>query len=122
MNRQEMQQLQFIEMEISMLEEQIRNVMKEEKVCRLLIDEKKKDELNKIIADYQQMIIKNLENLYYKRNLIEKYIESVEDSELRIILRMRFIKIYSWQKIACEIGKTDESTPRKRVEKFFSQK
>ena len=130
MNKQEIEQLQYIEKEITMLEEKIRKVVKEKTqnrlsearyICPMLIDEKKKDEINEIIEDYERMITNSVKRLYEKRNIIESYIENLDDSELRMILRMRFIDIYSWQKIAHKMGKTDESTPRKRVTKFFGE-
>lgn len=57
-----------------------------------------------------------------ERDIIESYIESVNNSEMRMIMYYRFIektsdnKPLSWQAVAMRMNWTDESTPR---QKFF---
>lgn len=54
-----------------------------------------------------------------KHNKLVRFIHDVEDSQMRQILRLRYIKGYKWQKIAFAIDRTDEGTPRKRTESFL---
>lgn len=47
------------------------------------------------------------------------YIDGVKDSLIRQILREKYCKGYSWQKIALLHQRIDEGTPRKKIKKFF---
>ncbi len=64
---------------------------------------------------------KRIAALERKRDDLERWIDDVEDSEIRQILTLRFRDGLSWQKVAFEIGKHDESYPRKKIEKFIGQ-
>lgn len=50
---------------------------------------------------------------------INRFIESVRDSEIRMILTLRYIQNLSWKKIALTIHYQDESVPRKRHDRFL---
>lgn len=50
---------------------------------------------------------------------IKTFIDTVEDSEMRQILRHRYVDGFSWQKVAFEIEKHDEQYPRKKHKNFF---
>lgn len=52
---------------------------------------------------------------------MENWMDGVEDSEMRSILRLRYRNGLSWQQVAFGIGKFDESYPRKKHNEFFNQ-
>lgn len=54
-----------------------------------------------------------------KRIAIENYIESIDDFEIRLIMVSRIIKGNSWRKVAFDIGRYDESYPRKKFHRFL---
>ena len=56
------------------------------------------------IADLKNLIALNIQKCWYEMNRLNRYIDSVEDSQMRQILTLRYIKQYSWYKIANEIG------------------
>ena len=56
------------------------------------------------IADLKNLIELNIQKCWYEMNRLNRYIDSVEDSQMRQILTLRYIKQYSWYKIANEIG------------------
>jgi DNA-binding transcriptional MerR regulator len=65
-----------------------------------------------------------LKDLMKKREEIEEYIATVPDSEMRVILTLRYIEGLSWQQIATRMGVVgDGSTERKKHDRFlkFSQ-
>ena len=62
-----------------------------------------------------------LEKLQEKLAEMEDWLDSVEDPEMRIILRLRYRNGLSWQRIAFEIGAYDEQLPRKKEKKFWSR-
>ena len=71
------------------------------------------------IADLKGLLDLNLKKCFYELNSINRFIESVQDSEMRMILTLRYIQNLSWQKISFIIGYQDESVPRKRHDRFL---
>ncbi len=71
------------------------------------------------IADLKGLLDLNLKKCFYELNRINRFIESVQDSEMRMILTLRYIQNLSWQKISFIIGYQDESVPRKRHDRFL---
>jgi DNA-directed RNA polymerase specialized sigma24 family protein len=49
------------------------------------------------------------------------FIGEVDDPELHDILELRFIKGQTYSEIAASMHYSDESVPRKRVNRFFSK-
>ena len=48
-----------------------------------------------------------------------RYIQSVEDSQMRMILTLRYVRGLTWQKVAYEIGEKDEQYPRRKHNAFL---
>jgi len=126
MTKKELGQLFYLEKEIEFLEKQIQEIESKSVISSSVVSGENKnnitDKVGEIatkLSDYRTLICITLEKLYHQRNMIEKYIETLDDSQLRLILRMRFIKFYNWGKIAHEIKAAGESTPRMMVENFF---
>ncbi len=73
------------------------------------------------IADLKGLLDLNLKKCFYELNRINRFIESVEDSEMRLILTLRYIQNLSWQKVAFAIGEYDEQYPRRRHNTFLKR-
>ena len=73
------------------------------------------------IADLKTLLDINLKKRIYELNKLETYIQGVEDSQMRIILTLRYIECLSWQKIAYAIGEHDEQYPRRKHNSFLKQ-
>jgi len=71
------------------------------------------------IADLKALLDINLKKCFYELNRLNRYIQSVDDSQMRLILSLRYINGLSWQQIAFSIGETDESYPRRKHNKFL---
>jgi len=71
------------------------------------------------IADLKALLDLNLKKCFYELNRLNRYIQSVDDSQMRLILSLRYINRLSWQQIAFSIGETDESYPRRKHNKFL---
>lgn len=56
------------------------------------------------IADMRGLLDLNLKKCFYELNRLNRYISSVEDSQMRMILSLRYINGLSWQQIAWSIG------------------
>lgn len=74
-----------------------------------------------LIAEQRDLI-----DLMIKRSIVEydrlnRYIASVEDAQIRMVLSLRYINGLSWQQIAFSIGVTDEQLPRKWHNAFLKK-
>ena len=67
------------------------------------------------------MIEQGIKRCFSERVRLERYIQGVPDSEMRMILTLRYINGLSFQQIAFSIGYQDESVPRKRHDRFLKR-
>ena len=69
------------------------------------------------------MTKKELSQLYYLKKEIKEQQRriTVEDSQMRIILTLRYVQGFSWQKIAYAIGEHDEQYPRRKHNAFLEK-
>ena len=73
------------------------------------------------IADLKGLLDLNLKKCFNELNRINRFIESVEDSEMRMILTLRYTQNLSWRNIATTMNYQDESVPRKRHDRFLKK-
>ena len=73
------------------------------------------------IADLKALLEQNMGKNLCELNRLEKFIQAVEDSEMRTILALRYIHGFTWQKIAYTIGEHDEQYPRKKHNAFLEK-
>jgi len=112
MTKKELSQLYYLNREI---EEQQRRLVELETVatsCTATITGLPKtrsiaDKLAKYaveIADLKALLDLNLKKCFYELNRLNRYIQSIEDSQMRMILSLRYINGYNWRQIAFSIG------------------
>jgi hypothetical protein len=65
--------------------------------------EKTAEELTVEISSIKSTIADKLHKLYQKRVEIETYIDSIEDGEIRLVLRLRYINGMSYDDISSEL-------------------
>lgn len=73
------------------------------------------------IIDLKGLIDLNIKKCFYEFNRLNRYIESVDDSEMRLILSLRYVNGLTWIQIAFSIGEHDEQYPRKKHNKFLAK-
>ena len=72
------------------------------------------------IAHLKSLLDLNLKKCFYELNRLDRFISSVNDSEMRIILTLRYSQGLSWQQIAQNMGVLgDGSTERKKHNRFL---
>ena len=72
------------------------------------------------IADLKTLLEQNLERNLCELNRLEKFIKSLENSEMRTILTLRYSQGFSWKQIAESMGNLgDGSTERKKHNRFL---
>ena len=52
---------------------------------------------------------------------IEQFIDNIDDSQIRRIIRLKYIKGYSWAKVAKSVGNNTADSVRKTFERFFQK-
>lgn len=76
----------------------------------------------RIIDLKQELEVKSLD-LYTKTKRIEKWLETVDDPEVRAIIRAHYILGKTWAKTAHEVyGYAIESNPRMVIKRYFKEK
>ncbi len=72
------------------------------------------------IADLKSLLDLNLKKCFYELNRLDRFISSVNDSEMRIILTLRYSQGLTWQQVAQNMGVLgDGSTERKKHNRFL---
>ena len=69
------------------------------------------------------VLLSRLSVLERSRAEIEAFVDSINDSEIRQIVQLRYIrgrKKRSWQYIAMKLGYCAEHTPKRKLKKFLS--
>lgn len=59
--------------------------------------------------------------LEQKRLEIEEFLDSIQDSKIRRIIRLKFIKGKTWKQTAFALGWHDEQLPRKKLDRFLEK-
>lgn len=77
-------------------------------------------EYEKKVKRLRKKLQRRLDELMEKREELEEYIATIEDSELRLIFTLRYINGLSWRQIAAHMGVLgDGSTERKKHDRFL---
>lgn len=81
-----------------------------------------------IFADYaedvktlEDMLHYNLKTLQIERKKMEEFLSSIEDVELRLIIRLRAVDNMKWEEIGTELG-MDRRTASRKFYNFFKKK
>lgn len=56
------------------------------------------------IADLRSLIDLNIKKCFFELNRLNRYISSVDDAQMRLILSLRYINGLSWVQVAVSIG------------------
>jgi len=63
--------------------------------------------------DLPGIIATNLAKIFHERNRLERYIDNIEDAEMRLIMRLRHINGLTWESIGNELGYTKQGVNKK---------
>ena len=79
-------------------------------------------DLGILIAEQRNLIDLKVRQSVIEYNRLNRYIASVDDAQMRMILSLRYVNGLSWQEIAANMGQDgDGSTQRKKHDKFLHQ-
>lgn len=71
------------------------------------------------LATLEQMVSQKLNELLSLLIKLQQYINTIDESEQRTVFYLKYVKLYSWQRIALELGEYDEQLPRKRHHRYL---
>lgn len=72
-----------------------------------------------LIAEQRDLIDLKVRQSVIEYNRLNRYINGIEDAQMRMILSLRYINGLSWQQVAFSIGENDESYPRRKHNEFL---
>ena len=129
MTKKEMSQLRHLKYEAQELMDRIKELESSATSCATRIDyrPKTKELAVKVgnyaiqIADLREELYDKLYQLYREYVRLNRCIANVKDSQMRVILALRYIKGFTWQKIAYAIGEHDEQYPRRKHNSFLEK-
>jgi len=138
MTKKELSQLRHLNKEIEMLKQQIANLENQVEMetvsdvvsgsnpewpyeqRRFHIEGLDIQGYEKRLRRLRRKLVWKLEELMDKREKLEEYINTIPDSELRMIFTLRYINGLSWQQIAAHLGfEGDGSTQRKKHDRYL---
>lgn len=129
MTKKELSQLRHLKYEAQELMDRIKELESSATSCATRIDDlpKTKELADKVgnyaiqIADLREELYDKLYQLYREYVRLNRCIANVKDSQMRVILALRYIKGFTWQKIAYAIGEHDEQYPRRKHNSFLEK-
>ena len=129
MTKKEMSQLRHLKYEARELMDRRKELESSATSCATRIDDrpKTKELADKVgnyaiqIADLREELYDKLYQLYREYVRLNRCIANVKDSQMRVILALRYIKGFTWQKIAYAIGEHDEQYPRRKHNSFLEK-
>lgn len=74
------------------------------------------------IADLRGIIEANIQRCFYELNRLNRYIDSVDDPQMRMILSLRFVNGLPWRQVAESIGGNNSEDSVRMMCKRFLEK
>ena len=129
MTEKELNQLHYINKEIEVLKLQLdelksRSLIRGQELTGMPHGSGTSDKTAQIavaIREIEELYEIKLRELYLVRSRIERYINTIEDGELRLIVRLRCINNMRWEDIASEVG-WERTTVSKKYRQYISHK
>lgn len=72
------------------------------------------------LANLKDKLLKKTEKLLDEHDKIEDFLSTVDDAEIRIIIRKRFLEDKSWEKVGKETS-SDRSTPYYKLKNYLKR-
>lgn len=117
MDKDKLSQLYYLNREIEGIIDRIeRLTLRENQLSRCIGSD---DEIKNEIDYLKNMLTIQQKRCFEEQKRLENFISGIDDSQMRLILSLRYINGLSWQQVAFSIGEYDESYPRKKHNKFL---
>lgn len=130
MTNQELSQLYYLDREIKLKAKQLEQLYAvaegtTQKLTGLPHGTETKDKVGNTvadIADIKAILELKRQEYYHQYNCLTRYIESIDDSQLRQIMTLRYIKLKKWNEVADEVGGNNtEDSVKKRTYRYLDK-
>lgn len=129
LTEKELNQLHYINKEIEVLKKQLddlksRSLLKAQELTGMPHAPGISDKTAQIAIatrEIEELYEIKLRELYLVRGRIERYINTIDDGEIRLIVRLRCINNMRWEDIASEVG-YERTTVSKKYRQYISHK
>ena len=105
MTDKELNSIRFLKLEIKRTDKAL---------CQLL-------STSKSGAEYRELLAQTRDKLLQQKCAFEKEINEIDDAEIRLILKLKFVDMRSWNYVAREMN-YDRSTVYKKYKKFIGER
>ena len=119
MDNNRLSQLNDLNREIEIITEKIEKLNDRKGKFEKIIGED--EEIENEILYLTDLLKSRQKKCFLEQRRIENFISTISDSQMRIIISLRYVNGLSWQQVAYGIGEFDESYPRKKYKKFLSE-
>lgn len=118
MTLKELSQLYYLNLEIKDCEKKLKELESQRGISAVVLDgmphgkgpaDSQVAQLAAEIVDLEAIIHAKRIECIHERNRLERYIDSIPDSEIRMIFKYRFRDCLSWKQVASRLG--DKNTP-----------
>lgn len=128
MTKYELTQLYYLEKEIRALEDRIEELERETESCTQILTGMPKSkgrhsrtaEIAAEIVDTKRLLCEKKLERIHTRNQILRYIQTIDSSEVRLIIEYRFVDGLSWRQVANRMGATAASV-RMIADRFLTE-
>lgn len=130
MTKKELSQLYFLNREIEEIQRRIEELECLATGCTMMITGMPRadgcnDKIGKYvaeIADLKCLLDLNLKKCFYELNRLNRYINSIEDSQMRMIMSLRYINGLPWEQVAASMSYTlSGESVRKAHDRFLKK-
>lgn len=126
MTEKELAQIHYINIEIKHIKEELKrleskSMVKGQEITGMPAPNGTSDKVADYVtekAELEMMLDMALKRLYITRNQVERFLQEIEDNEIRLIVRMRAINCMNWYQIGKEIG-MERTTVSKKYRNFL---
>lgn len=73
------------------------------------------------LAHLKSVLEVNIKKCFYERDRLDAYIQSIPDSQMRMILSLRYINGLSWEQVAASIGGISAEGAKKKNYRFIQK-
>jgi hypothetical protein len=130
MNKKELSQLYYLNREIEEQKRRLEELRCQAESCTSRITglphaPTNFDRISKYaaeIADLRGLIDLNIKKCFYELNRLIRFIDAVDDSQMRMILSLRYINGLPWQQIAYSIGGYNSSDGIRKAHDRYLEK
>ena len=128
MTKKELSQLFYINLEIKDIKEKIEEIesryigainYSNDRVQTGRVSDSTRDIAIKV-AELTELYEVKLKELFIQRARIERFIDGIEDSDIRLIVRLRHINCMTWEDIGRELG-YDRTSVSKKYYRFIDK-